>query len=403
MTVIVTHRHISGQAAGPSATRVYGTHWDEQHVVTGLENVVNVDTTNADNITGGSQTGSGAMVRATSPTLTTPTVNGLLTKHQSSDASGQGTRQYRSNNTTYTETYMSAAGIGIATADALNWYSNSAAAIIASLDRSGNFQALAGIGCGGVGATFNGSTSGSTILKATATASGTLTLPAATDTLIGKATTDTLTNKTFNTAGTGNVFQINGTGITAVTGTGSAVLATSPTLTTPNLGTPSAVVLTNATGTAAGLTAGTVTTNANLTGLVTSSGNATSLALGQLTASLGANVTMNNTANYFDGPSIAQGSTGTWFVSATVTVSDTAASTPSFYAKLWDGTTVIASAITTVPGTANGGTISLSGYITSPAGNLRVSCRDVSATTGLIVANATGNSKDSTISAFRIA
>ena len=95
---------------------------------------------------------------------------------------------------------------------------------------------------------LSGATSGTTTLAAAATASGTLTLPAATDTLVGKATTDTLTNKTFNTAGTGNVFQINGTGITAVTGSGAVVLATSPTLVTPDLGTPSAVVLTNGTG-----------------------------------------------------------------------------------------------------------------------------------------------------------
>lgn len=45
------------------------------------------------------------------------------------------------------------------------------------------------------------------------------------------ASTSTLTNKTFDTAGTGNVFKINGTGVTAVTGTGAAVLAASPTLT----------------------------------------------------------------------------------------------------------------------------------------------------------------------------
>lgn len=39
-----------------------------------------------------------------------------------------------------------------------------------------------------------------------------------------------------------------GTGVTSSTGSGSVVLSTSPTLTTPNLGTPSAVTLTNATG-----------------------------------------------------------------------------------------------------------------------------------------------------------
>ena len=65
--------------------------------------------------------------------------------------------------------------------------------------------------------------------------------------------------------------------VTDETGTGSLVFATSPTLISPALGTPTALVGTNITGTAAGLTAGNVTTNANLTGAVTSVGNATSL------------------------------------------------------------------------------------------------------------------------------
>jgi hypothetical protein len=65
--------------------------------------------------------------------------------------------------------------------------------------------------------------------------------------------------------------------LTDETGSGSAVFANSPTLVTPNLGTPSALIGTNITGTASGLTAGNVTTNANLTGMVTSVGNAASL------------------------------------------------------------------------------------------------------------------------------
>lgn len=77
--------------------------------------------------------------------------------------------------------------------------------------------------------TFNGSTSGSTVLKVGTVASGTLSLPAATDTLIGKATTDTLTNKTYDTAGTGNSFSINGLAATANTGTGAVVRAAKPT------------------------------------------------------------------------------------------------------------------------------------------------------------------------------
>lgn len=127
--------------------------------------------------------------------------------------------------------------------------------------------------------TFNGTTSGTTGLKATAIAGATtVTLPAATDTLVGKATTDTFTNKTFDTAGTGNSLSINSVAVTANTGTGAVVRETSPTLVTPALGTPSALVGTNITGTASGLTAGNVTTNANLTGVITSVGNATSIA-----------------------------------------------------------------------------------------------------------------------------
>lgn len=62
------------------------------------------------------------------------------------------------------------------------------------------------------------------------------------------SSTATLTNKTYDTAGTGNSFSINGLAATANTGTGAVCRAVSPTLTTPNLGTPSAAVLTNATG-----------------------------------------------------------------------------------------------------------------------------------------------------------
>ena len=65
--------------------------------------------------------------------------------------------------------------------------------------------------------------------------------------------------------------------VTDETGTGSLVFATSPTLISPALGTPTALVGTNITGTASGLTVGNVITNANLTGAVTSVGNATSL------------------------------------------------------------------------------------------------------------------------------
>jgi hypothetical protein len=121
-----------------------------------------------------------------------------------------------------------------------------------------------------------------------------------------------------------------------------------------------------------------------------------------LTASLGADVLLNNTLNYFPGPSIAQGTTGTWWVSGTVTVTDTAGAA-KINAKLWDGTTVIASASGSVSAAVLRTSISLSGFIASPAANLRISVQDATAVTGKILFNESGNSRDSTISAFRIA
>lgn len=119
-----------------------------------------------------------------------------------------------------------------------------------------------------------------------------------------------------------------------------------------------------------------------------------------ITNSISGDVSLNNTANYFDGPTVAQGSTGTWFASGSVTVRDT--SSASILVKLWDGTTVIASGA--VSAVANNNTlIALSGYIASPAGNIRISVRDASNTSGLILADASGEAKDSTVTAFRVA
>jgi hypothetical protein len=128
-------------------------------------------------------------------------------------------------------------------------------------------------------------------------------------------------------------------------------------------------------------------------------GNYATLSAGQLTASLGADVNLNAVGTYFDGPSVAQGTTGTWFASGTVTV--TATANDNIFCKLYDGTTVIASAEVT-PVTTAPQSISLSGALTSPAGNIRIACKDITNTTGKMVFNATSNSKDSTVTAFRI-
>jgi hypothetical protein len=81
--------------------------------------------------------------------------------------------------------------------------------------------------------TFSGSSSGTTLLQASATASGTLTLPAATDTLVGRTTSDILSNKSLKspreittisaTAATGTInFDVNTQGTLYYTTSASA-------------------------------------------------------------------------------------------------------------------------------------------------------------------------------------
>ena len=81
---------------------------------------------------------------------------------------------------------------------------------------------------------------------------------------------------------------------------------------------------------------------------------------------------MDNIGLYFTGPTIAQGTSGTWWASGQVTVYDTGGNT-TFLAKLWDGTTVIDSAYYTATAANQAVVISLSGFIANPAGNIRIS------------------------------
>ena len=124
---------------------------------------------------------------------------------------------------------------------------------------AGNVNGIVAVLNGGTGVTTSTGT-GSVVLST----SPTLVTP-----LLGTPTSGNLANCTGYPSGsisgninlatqvTGTLAVTNGgTGVTSSTGTGSVVLSTSPTLITPALGTPSALVGTNITGTASGLSIG---------------------------------------------------------------------------------------------------------------------------------------------------
>jgi len=117
----------------------------------------------------------------------------------------------------------------------------------------------------------------------------------------------TLGNFTVNAQG-----QLTAASSTSTTGSGNVVLATSPTLVTPNLGTPSALVGTNITGTAAGLSIGgnaaTATTATNASNVAITTGAATTNYLTFVTATTGnlpvltnTNLTYNSSTNAITG------------------------------------------------------------------------------------------------------
>jgi hypothetical protein len=185
--------------------------------------------------------------------------------------------------------------------------------------------------------------------------------------------------------------------ISDATGTGALLFANTPTLVAPALGTPASGVATNLTGTATALNIGGNAATATLAGNLTG----TPAFFAPFTNSLAGDVALPVASTYYDGPFVVQGTTGKWFVSGTVTVEDTTGGS-EFFVKLWDGTTVIASAVGTSTGATVVIAISLSGFISAPAGNLRISVRDTNHTSGLILFNHSGLAADSTITAFRV-
>lgn len=168
----------------------------------------------------------------------------------------------------------------------------------AGLSVGGNAATVTnGVYTSNIGSTVQAYNSNLTAINQALTSSSSPTFTTVTANLTGNVSGNLTGNVTGNVTGssgstTGNAATVttnanltgpitssgNATSVASQTGTGSTfVMNTSPTLITPALGTPTALVGTNITGTASGLTAGNVTTNANLTGPITSVGNTTSI------------------------------------------------------------------------------------------------------------------------------
>jgi len=126
--------------------------------------------------------------------------------------------------------------------------------------------------------------------------------------------------------------------------------------------------------------------------------NSAAVSLSTITNSLVSNVSINVSNTFFDGPSTSQGASGTWL--ATGSVSFIATNSPQVKCKLWDGTTVIDSGVEDTNANFNY-SMHLSGVITSPAGNIKISCSNNGAS-GTILANGSGQGKDSTLTVIRI-
>ena len=155
------------------------------------------------------------------------------------------------------------------------------------------------------------------------------------------------------------------TALTDETGSGAAVFALSPTLTTPtlttptltapNLGTPTTLVGTNITGTATAFTASNVTTNANLTGGVTSVGNAATVVTNANLTGAVTSVGNATSLGSFTSANLAAALTDETGSGAAVFATSPTLVTPTFVATNVTGLPLTTGVTGTLP-LANGGT-----------------------------------------------
>jgi hypothetical protein len=185
--------------------------------------------------TGGTtSTGTGSVVLGTGPTISNANLTGVPTVPTAT----VGTDTTQAASTAFVINQVAASVSGVST------FSAGTTGFTPSVATSGavTLGGVLNVSNGGTGVTS--STGTGSVVRATSPTLTTPNLGTPTFLNLSNATSLPLESGVTGTLGTAR----GGTGVTSSTGSGSNVLSISPTLTTPNLGTPTAATLTNATG-----------------------------------------------------------------------------------------------------------------------------------------------------------
>jgi len=113
-----------------------------------------------------------------------------------------------------------------------------------------------------------------------------------------------------------------------------------------------------------------------------------------------ADISITNTS-YTDGPSVAQGTTGVWYASGSITFTD-GVGAANVSGILWDGQTIVASGNVNINAATAMRTMSLSGIFTNPSTNIKISALNQTRAAGLLKNTVSGSSRDCSLYAFRI-